>query len=78
MEAAMTRVRATCLESAVVRQRWLAAHGEVRAIVIGVLPTGLRDQPAHAWVDGTDLQSTATFVELHRFEMAFVAQAEVA
>jgi Transglutaminase-like superfamily len=70
MEAAMSRVRATCLEAAVVRQRWLAAHGDVRDIVIGVSPTGLRDQPAHAWVDGTDSPAAAIYLELHRFEMA--------
>jgi hypothetical protein len=63
----MTRLRATCLESALVRQRWLAAHGERRDIVIGILATGLRDQPAHAWLDGTDPWAATSYIELHRF-----------
>jgi len=34
--------------------------------VIGVLPDGLGTGPAHAWVDGTDPHSAATYLELHR------------
>ena len=42
---------ATCLESATVRQTWLAAAGDRRDIVIGVTApaAGFR---AHAWLDG--------------------------
>jgi hypothetical protein len=68
MEAAMSRVRATCLEAAVVRQRWLAAHGDALDIIIGVSTSRLGDQPAHAWVDGTDPRAAASYVELHRFQ----------
>jgi hypothetical protein len=68
MEAALTRLGATCLEAALVRQSWLAAHGEHRDVVIGVIASGLRDQPAHAWVDGTDPPAAATYLELHRLK----------
>jgi Transglutaminase-like superfamily len=68
MDATMTRVRATCLEAALVRQSWLAAHGDNREIVIGVVASGLRDQPAHAWVEGTDPWAEATHLELHRLK----------
>jgi hypothetical protein len=66
----MTRVDATCLESALVRQRWLAAHGERRDIVIGVPANGLHDEPAHAWLDGTDSWAASTYLELHRLSEA--------
>jgi hypothetical protein len=64
----MSRVQATCLESALVRQRWLAAHGDRRDIVIGVPTNGIRDQPAHAWVDGTDSWAASSYLELHRLK----------
>ncbi len=41
----------TCLEQAFVLQRWLAAGGDARDVVIGVTPPGERFG-AHAWVDG--------------------------
>ena len=46
MDAALTRVGATCLEAALVRQSWLGAHGENRDVVIGVIGSGLHEQPA--------------------------------
>jgi Transglutaminase-like superfamily len=76
MEAALSRLQATCLEAAVVRQRWLAAHGDLRDIVIGVLPSGLRDNPAHAWVDGTDSRAASAYLELHRLTDMRLAEPE--
>jgi len=44
------RVPATCLERAVVLQRWRAAHGDPRDVVVGVSGTRV-DFRAHAWLD---------------------------
>jgi Transglutaminase-like superfamily len=51
VQAVLGRLEPSCLERALVLQRWLAAHGEPRAVVIGVTTT----DPvfcAHAWLDG--------------------------
>jgi Transglutaminase-like superfamily len=49
VEAILRRRRATCLEGALVRQRWLKAHGVTRDVVIGV--TAPSDGfTAHAWL----------------------------
>jgi hypothetical protein len=55
----------TCLEGALVRQRWLASHGCHRDIVIGVgAPSN--GFIAHAWLDGEDDAAAAQFLELTR------------
>jgi len=43
--------RHSCLEGALVRQRWAASHGDRRAVVIGVRPPAA-GFGAHAWLDG--------------------------
>jgi Transglutaminase-like superfamily len=43
--------RATCLEKSLLRQAWLAEHGTVRDVVIGVRG-GSAEFGAHAWIDG--------------------------
>jgi hypothetical protein len=49
VEAVLRRRRATCLEAALVRQRWLRARGVMCDVVIGV--TAPRDGfKAHAWL----------------------------
>jgi len=50
VDAVLRRSRPTCLEAALVRQRWLRGHGVMRDVVIGVTaPTqGFR---AHAWLE---------------------------
>lgn len=62
----LSRTSPTCLEGALVRQHWMACHGDRRDVVIGVPRSGFGDTPAHAWVDGTDPISPAAYVELHR------------
>jgi len=58
VEAVLRRTRATCLEGALVRQRWLAAHGRDHEVVIGV--TSPRDGfSAHAWLDGVEAEAGA-------------------
>jgi hypothetical protein len=69
VDAALTRLRATCLESALVRQRWLAAHGVEHEVVIGLPAVGFGDTPAHAWLDGVDAEPVDQHVELHRLEV---------
>jgi hypothetical protein len=56
--------RSTCLERALVRQRWLASRGDARDLVIGV-----RAGPpfaAHAWLEGDPPASSAGYDELSR------------
>jgi Transglutaminase-like superfamily len=64
--AVLRRLEPTCLEKALVEQAWMAANGIPRDVVIGVLPGGMKDGPAHAWVDGTDTLSPSQYLELHR------------
>lgn len=63
--AVLRRSRATCLVEASVRQRWLAAHGEPRDLVIGVKPPA-EGFAAHAWLEGDPESSAAGFTELTR------------
>jgi len=63
---ALSRLSPTCLERALVLQTWLAAHGTMRDVVIGLPKDGMKSHPAHAWVDGTERLSSATYIELHR------------
>ena len=49
--AVLRRLEPTCLERSLVLQRWLAAHGDERTVVIGV--TAPTDEfRAHAWLEG--------------------------
>lgn len=50
VDAVLRRLSPTCLERAVVLQRWRAAHGDLRAVVVGVRGTG-DEFRAHAWLD---------------------------
>jgi hypothetical protein len=68
VEAVLGRMSATCLEGALVRQRWLAAHGDRRDVVIGLPVRDFGPTPAHAWVDGLDLEAGAEHLELYRIE----------
>jgi transglutaminase superfamily protein len=59
------RSSSTCLERALVRQRWLAAHGLRRDVVIAVQAPGDAFQ-AHAWLDGDADARAPAFHELLR------------
>jgi Transglutaminase-like superfamily len=50
VNAVLRRARPTCLEAALVRQRWLRAQGVMRDVVVGVTAPsdGFR---AHAWLE---------------------------
>lgn len=58
-------MRASCLEECVVTQRWLAAAGEQRTLVVGVRQPGA-DFVAHAWLEGDRVP--AEFTPLTRYE----------
>ena len=64
--AVLHKLSPTCLERALVAQAWRAAHGDLRDIVIGIPIFGMKDSTAHAWLDGTDAQSTHEYREIHR------------
>ena len=65
VEALLSHRRHSCLEGAIVRQRWLAAHAIYRDVVIGVTSPSEKFT-AHAWLDGEEDSLTAGFVELTR------------
>ena len=63
--ALLRRQKSTCLERALVLQRWDSAHGLERDVIIAVRgPT--MDFSAHAWVDGEPDTAADTFAELMR------------
>lgn len=59
VDEVLRRLRATCLERSLVSQRWLAAQGISRDLLIGVRVDAGRFS-AHAWLEGEP--------ELGRFE----------
>jgi Transglutaminase-like superfamily len=61
----LRRVDQTCLERALVLQRWLAAHGDRRDVVIGVTAPA-SDFRAHAWLEGDPPTQSNGFTELLR------------
>lgn len=68
VDAALRRTRYTCLERAVVRQAWAAAHGERRDVIIGVSSPG--DFGAHAWLDGDPPSAGGGFHEILRHSVS--------
>ncbi|MGH3625902.1 MAG: lasso peptide biosynthesis B2 protein [Sciscionella sp.] len=67
VDAVLQRMQSTCLERALVRQRWLAAHGEPRAVAIGVTPPS-QGFLAHAWLVGEDDPLADRFHEFTRLD----------
>jgi transglutaminase superfamily protein len=61
----LRRVDQTCLERALILQRWLAAHGDRRDVVIGVAAPAT-DFRAHAWLEGDPPTESDGFTELMR------------
>lgn len=57
--------RASCLEGAIVLQRWHAAHGRPLDLVIGVTAPG-HGFHAHAWLEGEDPRPDGEFAEILR------------
>lgn len=63
--AVLRRQPHTCLERALVLQRWEAAYGNARDVVIGVAREG-GDFTAHAWLAGDSDNDESTYHELLR------------
>ena len=62
---ALRRGGASCLERALVLQRWHAAHGRPRDVVIGVARSAGAFK-AHAWLDGEPAEAERPYRELTR------------
>lgn len=65
IHAVLRRLPSTCLERAVVLQRWRMAQGDPREIVIGVRHDA-QEFKAHAWVEGEGDELAPVFDELLR------------
>lgn len=65
MRRVLRRRRLSCLEHSLVRQRWHAAHGSDRELVIGVSGPG-EAFGAHAWLDGDPVSQNHGFQEIVR------------
>ena len=63
--AVIRRKPNTCLERALVLQRWEAAHGSRSDVVIGVPGRG-DDFVAHAWLEHMPDGQAAAYHEIHR------------
>jgi hypothetical protein len=64
VDAVLRRLPSSCLERAVVLQRWHAAQGRPLDVIVGV--TGLDDFKAHAWLEGEPVPLLPRFNELFR------------
>ena len=64
VDAVLRRASSTCLERALVLQRWLLEHGTTKDVVVGV--TGPKDFRAHAWLEGEPVDER--FQELMRIK----------
>ena len=65
VHAVLRRTPSTCLERALVLQRWHEAHGTPRDVIVAVRgPT--MDFAAHAWLEGEPDGDASTFAELMR------------
>lgn len=65
VHAVLRRQQSTCLERALVLQRWCAANGDARDVIVAVRG-GTVDFAAHAWVDGEPDGAADSFEELIR------------
>jgi len=63
--AVLRRQPNSCLERALVLQRWDASHGAGADVVIGVQGPG-EGFEAHAWLESMPDRPSATFREIHR------------
>lgn len=62
----LRREPSTCLERALVLQRWHAAHGQPLDVIVGVAGSGPSFR-AHAWLENeTGTAATTPFTELRR------------
>ena len=57
---------ASCLERSLVLQRWLAAHGVARDVIVGTEGGAHSGFAAHAWIDGEPQPPGRSYIELIR------------
>jgi hypothetical protein len=62
----LRRESPSCLERALVLQRWLAAHGDARDVVVGTEGGAKGNFAAHAWLDGEPQPAGRRYVEMIR------------
>ena len=65
VRATLRARRASCLEGAILLQRWHAAHDRPLDLVIGVTAPGAGFH-AHAWLEGEDKRPGDEFTEILR------------
>jgi hypothetical protein len=66
VRVALWRLRPSCLERSLVVQRWLAAHGIARDVVVGTHGGPSGEFSAHAWLDGAADGCAGRYVEITR------------
>ena len=64
VSAVLRLAGSSCLVRSAVLQRWDAAHGQLRSLMVGVTRTPDGAVVAHAWLEGDP--RTEGYVELHR------------
>jgi hypothetical protein len=62
----LRRVEPSCLERALVLQRWLVLQGDARDVIVGTEGSLRESFHAHAWLDGEPRPPGSRFVELTR------------
>jgi hypothetical protein len=62
----LRRESPSCLERALVLQRWLAARGDPRDVVVGTEGGARGDFTAHAWLDGEPQPDGHRYTEMIR------------
>ena len=62
----MRRCRATCLERALIVQRWKFMQGDERAVVIGIARGG--QFAGHAWIEGEEPEDYESFAPMMRLQ----------
>ena len=66
MRVVLSRRDPSCLERSLVLQRWLAAHGDPRDVVVGTEGGARTSFTAHAWLEGEPQPDGHNYVEMIR------------
>jgi hypothetical protein len=66
VQAVISRLEPNCIERALILQAWLVAHGEHRDVIVGAPIKGMESDTAHAWLEGTEQDNAAKYIELLR------------
>jgi len=66
VKVVLAREEPSCLERALVLQRWLLAHGVAKDVVVGTHGGSRGNFLAHAWIDGEPQPNGPRYVEITR------------